>query len=353
MTTPARLAALVTALVLLVPGTALAESASITVTTSAGASDPVAFVPRIFTVSGTSTGAKYLFVKHRAAGGSPCAPSAYTDPGSSWTGFYNLAVNGAFSFPKAVTWDATGSWMFCFWLASDERGIVFPTSQTVGFRAPFGSMAGSVTPAVVRPDRAATFTITGTSEAPRYLFAKVRLASIGPCATTYDTDSGVSLISGENVDGSFTGRGVTIQPAPGQYLICAWLAGYSDDPRPIVVQPTTFPVQASPPVLSSASVLNCATRTSLRSFRADTVRSVCMRYRFSTPPYAGQRLLVSYVTPARKTYKTVAAKWPTGGAKAGITPALLARAYKHRRGTWRAILRIAGKQVKVTTFRVT
>jgi hypothetical protein len=333
-------------------GSAMAD-ASIAITTADGRSDPVAFIPRIFTVSGTASGATRLFVKHRALGGASCAPSPYLDPGSSWTGFYNLPVSGAFSFPKAITWDAAGSWMFCFWMGSDERAIATPVAQTVIFRLPTGSMTASVAPALIRPNQRAQVTVTGASEAARYLYAKVRPAGTGPCAAAYDVDAGESVISGENVSGAFLGDGFTVQPSPGQYLVCAWLAGSSYDPTPIAIQSTTFDVVAKPPVLSSATVLECSTKRKLRTFRARTVRSVCMRYRFSTPPYAGQRVLVSYVTPKHKVYKTVSSKWPTGGARVAITPSLQARGYKHRRGTWHAILRIAGKQIRSTAFRVT
>jgi hypothetical protein len=214
-------------------------------------------------------------------------------------------------------------------------------------------MAASVAPLLIRPNQRARVTVTGTSEAPRDLYAKVRPVGTGPCATSYDLDAGQSVISGENVNGTFMGDAITVQPTPGQYLVCAWLTGSSYDPTPIAIQSTTFDVVAKPPVLSSAAVINCSTKRLLRRFRAGSVRSVCLRYRFSTPPYAGQRILVSYVTPNHKTYKTVASKWPTGGAKTAITPSLLARGYKNRRGIWHAILRIAGKQVRSTAFRVT
>jgi hypothetical protein len=344
---------LVATVMLAVGAAAAMADASISVTTADGRSDPVAFIPRVFTVSGASSGPTYLFVKHRAIGGAPCAPTPYADSGSSWTGYYGLAVNGAFSFPKVITWDAAGSWMFCFWLGPDERAISTPIAQTVIFRLPTGAMSASVAPLLIRPNQRARVTVTGTSEAPRDLYAKVRRAGTGPCATSYDLDPGQSLISGENVNGAFMGDAITFQPAPGQYVVCAWMAGSSYDPTPIAIASTSFNVVAKPPVLSSATVINCSTKRTLRRFRAGSVKSVCMRYRFSTPPYAGQRVLVSYITPAHRTYKTVDSRWPTGGARVAITPSLRARGYKHRRGTWHAILRIAGKQVRSTSFRVT
>ena len=331
--------------------TALAD-ASISVTAADGSSDPVAFIPRIFTVSGTSSTATHLFVKHRALGGASCAPSPYLDPGSSWTGFYDLAVSGAFSFPKAITWDSSGSWMFCFWFGANERAISAPVEQTVIFRPPTGSMSATVSPLLIRPNQRLQVTVTGTSEAARNLYAKVRPVGTGPCAISFDLDAGQSLISGESVSGAFTGDAITFQPTPGRYIVCAWLAGPPSDPTPIAIQATSFAVTAKPPVVASVQPLNCSTRGVIRRFKAGDVRSVCIRYRFSTRPYPGQRLLVSYVTPARRTYKTVTARWPTGDTKTIIAPGLAARAYKHRRGTWRAILRLAGKQVKVVSFKV-
>jgi hypothetical protein len=329
-----------------------AAGESVSVTTADGRSDPVAFIPRIFTVSGTASGATRLFVKHRAVGGAECAPTPYLDPGSSWTGFYNLPVNGAFSFSKAITWDAAGSWMWCFWLGPDERVTSVASTQTVTFRLPTGSMTAGVVPTLIRPNQRLRVTVTGTSEAARNLYAKVRRAGTGPCAASYDLDPGQSLISGEGVSGAFTGDAITFEPTPGRYIVCAWLAGPPSDLTPIAMQATSFAVTAKPPVVAAVQPLNCSTRGVIRRFKATDVRSVCIRYRFSTRPYPGQRLLVSYVTPARKTYKTVTARWPTGDTKTIIAPGLAARAYKHRHGTWRAVLRLAGKEVKWTSFKV-
>jgi hypothetical protein len=333
---------------------ASASSASISVTTVDGQSDPVAWIPRVFTVSGTASTGQRLFVKHRAAGGAPCAPSAYSDPGSNWTGFYDLAVGSSFSVEKTITWDSVGEWTFCFWLAPDERAIVPAITQTVSFRGPTGSLTpASIAPALPRPDHGATITITGVSEAPRNLYAKVGVADGGPCALTYDAEPGEGLITGESVDGAFTGRAVAVESAPGQYQICFWLAGSTNDPLPVVIEQFTFAVQAAPAVLASATPVNCSTRRTARRFRAGAVKSLCMLYRFSHPPYPGEQLRVAYITPGGRTYKTVAARWPTGDARAVITPALPAKAYKHRRGVWRAVLKMGGKKVKSVGFRVT
>lgn len=331
---------------------ASADSASISVVTTAGQADPVAYVPRLFTVTGATTTGMYLYVKHRAAGGASCAPSAYSDPGSSWTGFYGLEVNGPFSFQKAVTWDSAGTWMFCFWLASDERTIATPITEAVTFRPPMVTMSATLTPAVPRPDQRARLTVPGLSEAPRTLFAKVRAADGATCAPNYDAALGQSLFSGENVDGAFTGQALTVQDTPGRYIICFWVAGSSFDPAPVQVQQMTFNVVQPRPVVSSVSTLNCPTRQSLHG-RIDPrkVHAICVRYQFSTPPGAGTRVAVSFVTPRRSTYKSVTVTWPRG-ATTMTSKALPARAYLHRRGTWYAVLRVDGAWVRTKAVHV-
>jgi hypothetical protein len=341
-----------TATLLVVATTASADSASMTVITTGGQPDPVAYVPRLFTVSGDTTTSKNLYVKHRAAGGAACAPSAYTDPGSSWTGFYGLPVDGTFSFQRAVTWDSAGTWMFCFWLASDEREIASPISQAVTFRPPTVTMAPTLSPPVPRPGQRANLTVPGVSEAPRTLFAKVRPTDGSTCAPSYDAAVGQSVFSGENVDGAFTGQAITVQNAPGRYRICFWLAGSAFDPTPVQVQSLTYDVVQPRPVVSSVSTLNCQTRQSLHGrILAQKVHAICMRYRFSTPPGAGARVAVSFVTPRRRTYKTVSVAWPSGAMTTTTRP-LPGGAYAHRPGTWHAVLRVDGAWIMSRSFRV-
>lgn len=333
---------------------ALAASPSITVTTTVGQSDPVAWIPRLFTVSGSAPTSERLYVKHRAAGGAPCAPSPYTDTGSAWTGFYDLPVSGSFSFQKVITWDAIGNWMFCFWLAPDQETISTPTAQIVSFRMPTGSFApATISPLLLRPDVDATITITGVSEAPRFLFAKVKPADAQPCALTYDAEQGEPLINGEMAEGAFTGRRVMNQESAGTFQICFWLTGATNDPLPIAIEKFTYTVQRAGPLLSSATPIDCSTRRAAHRFRAAAVKSLCVLYRFSRSPSKGEKLRVAYVTPAGRTYKTVTAIWPTGGARAVIAPGLAARAYKNRRGLWHAVLKMGGKTVKSVGFRVT
>lgn len=345
-------ASLIAAAALLVSASA-AAAAPVSVTTATGQSDPVAYIPRVFTVSGTGPPGSAIYMKQRPAGGAGCAPTAYADPGRLSTGFYGLPVDGAFSFQRVWTWDAPGDWMFCIWVATGEMTITPAISQTVTFRTPAGRIATSISPRTPQVGQRAEVTVAGATEAPRRLWLKIRPASGGECAPNYDADAGQSLIDGWDADGTFHAERYTWPSDPGEYIVCSWLAGSSYDPWPIAgPQAMTFNVKRRPPVVASAAALNCPKRSPITRFHAGHVKSVCARYRFSTPPAAGTKLTVSYVAPTGRTYKTVTSKWPSGAASALTAAPLAARAYRHRRGRWQAILRVAGQRVKTASFRV-
>jgi hypothetical protein len=90
-----------------------------------------------------------------------------------------------------------------------------------------------VWPAIPRPGKSATLTVTGASEAPMQAYAKIRAAGGAPCAPTYNADSGDSLLDGTDVNGAFSLTADVTRGDPGSYLICLWLASSSDDPAPI------------------------------------------------------------------------------------------------------------------------
>jgi|GEM_PF-2290251 len=230
---------------------ALADTASISFTDAAGASDPVVGVGRTFTVAGNSAVSKELYVRFRPAGGAPCAPSASSDAGSndwgSFSGdsFTGASVNGDFIRRKTGVWHTPGSFMFCIWLASSSSAPVTPITQVVTFRSPTGTISGSVAPVTPLAGQVATVTVTGSSEAPKYVYASIRPAGGAPCATSYSADSGQSLMNGRSVNGAFTEQATTTQSTAGSYLICLWLADSSSDGAPVAgPQPATFTVIA-------------------------------------------------------------------------------------------------------------
>lgn len=241
---------------------AFADSASISVTNTAGQSDPAALVPRVFTISGDASVPEEVFVKYRATGGAPCAPSAESDTGSKlsegqdegeWDFAYGDEVNGAFSLQQVYNWSPPGAFVFCIWLAPRESDqgaatITKPIEQTIAFRAPTGTITGSVSPASPRPGERATLTVSGTSESPEAVFAKIRKAGGAPCARTYAGDTGESLISDASVNGSFSVQATTTQAAAGTYVICLWLANSENDTSPVAgPQAISFTVGSPPP----------------------------------------------------------------------------------------------------------
>jgi hypothetical protein len=349
------LVALATSAVLLAGAEgALAASASIAVTTADGRPDPAAYLPRVFTISGSADISERLFVKHRATGGGGCGPSALTDSGE-WldASVYGAPVSGPFTFQRALTFKRPGTWMFCFWLAPDETTITTPISQVITFRSSAGTIGASLRPTTPRPGQRAYVTVSGQSEAPRRVYAKVRAANGVPGAPSYDADPGEFMIDGWSVDGAYTINANTTQSAPGRYVVCMWLAGSSDDTLPAAgpVQ-QLFDVAPPPAAVSSVATLNCKSRKAIGRVQRGKVKSVCVRYRFSRAPLAGARVQASYMTPANRTYTTVTSTWPGGKARTLTTASLPGRAYKHRRGTWRVVLRVAGVQVKRSSFRV-
>ena len=168
-----------------------ADSASISVMPPpAGSSDAVAVhVPRVFTVAGTATAAKYLYVKHRAARRRRAARrAAYTDRGNVPDAASTARqVNGPFSFQSGPsTWD-TARHLDVLLLArlrrahrsrprsSRQSPSVEPAGHDRGRRLPRVPAARASEPRL---------TVPGISRVRRgRLYAKIRCGRDGPpCA---------------------------------------------------------------------------------------------------------------------------------------------------------------------------
>jgi hypothetical protein len=203
----------------------------------------------VFTLSGTSAVPTKVWAKYRPAGGAPCAPSPYTDSGQQLYSFYGTSVNGAFSLPTAETWRSAGTYVFCIWLGTQSESVSTPFTQAITFRAATGTITATVNPITPRVDEPAAITVTGASEAPAKVFAKVRPAGGAGCAPTYLADSGTELLYGTSVDGAFSLSATTKQSTAGSYLLCLWLATSSEDPAPIAgPQPQRFDVVGPAPL---------------------------------------------------------------------------------------------------------
>jgi hypothetical protein len=250
----AGLGSAIVALLCVLAQPAAADTAALSFLDAAGKSDPVADVGRTLTLVGNTSVSKRVYIRARANGGAPCAPSASSDSGSPSAGNFDgptindSIVNGDFKFQKTGSWPDAGTVLFCIWLADSESASTTPISQIITFRNPTGVISGTVNPAQVQIDQTATVTITGSTEAPERVYATVRAAGGAPCATSYDADSGRSLVSGTNVNGAFSVQATTTQNTAGDYVICMWLAESSSSGTPIAgPQPATFSVLAPPP----------------------------------------------------------------------------------------------------------
>lgn len=207
---------------------ALGDSASISVTNTAGVSDPAAHVPRVFTVSGVSAAPSRLWVKYRAPGGAECAADAREDSGSILEGndfaWWSEEVNGDFSVAHVLTWPTPGQTMFCIWIASEEEEISKPFTQVINFRSPGGTVTASISPSMPLPGQQATITVSGSSEAAAELFATVKRAGGGvSCSPDEESDTGEGVLSAQ-VNGSFSQQAQYTQQTAGTYLLCVWLA---------------------------------------------------------------------------------------------------------------------------------
>jgi hypothetical protein len=279
-------------------GSAFADSASLSVTNTAGQSDPAAGLPRVFTLSGNVAAPTDVFVKYRGPGGAPCAPNAESDTGAyldgelSWDStFYGASVEGDYAIHEVIAWHAPGPVVFCIWIASSEKEITQPITQTIDFRSPGGTITASIDPVVPQPNQQATVTVTGASEAPESVYAKLRPAGGAPCAPTYEADSGQGLIEGTQVNGSYSTQAQTPSLKAGQYLICLWLAG-SPNETPAIAgpQPETFTVGTPappppPPAPPPCLVPRVGSALSLAAVKRRLVANRCsvgrVRYAFS------------------------------------------------------------------------
>ncbi len=228
---------------------ALADSATISVTNTAGASDPAAKLPRVFTLSGVSAAQNEIFVKYRAPGGAPCAPSARSDTGqylenesefddNVWDG---EEVNGDFNLSFVDSWPTVGPSMFCIWIGENESAITPPITQVVSFRAPSGTVSAVITPSRPAPNELATITAGGASEAPAEVDATVKTGGGGaPCAPTPTSDSGENVLY-SNVNGAFSVQSTFKEETPGTYELCVWLVNSREASPPALAGPVSIP----------------------------------------------------------------------------------------------------------------
>lgn len=257
---------------------AAADSASIDFLDSAGRSDPVEDIGRTYVIAGSSSSPKRIYVKVRPPGGAPCAPSANTDSGdlirgpsySGDTRWYGTSVNGAFRLTFNNKWPFSGTFMFCTWIADSQAAGATPITQYVTFRSPTGNVSATFAPQRPLRGQLTTFTLTGASEAPKSLYAKLRGAGGAPCAPSYSVDTGKSVLSDYEVNGAF-GATLRVRPRVARtYLLCVWLADSDVDTTP-VSGPRSFTFVSRPPCV----VPKVPRRMTLKGARKALKRARC------------------------------------------------------------------------------
>jgi hypothetical protein len=318
------LVALAAALLLILaaaPG-ARADSAAISVLDTAGQSDPAAGLPRTFHVSGVTAAPEEIFVKYRNPGGAACAPSAYSDSGSTvrpyYDDFWDDDVNGSFDLDDVVTWGSPGTYMFCVWIADDQYDAVQPITQMITFRSPTGTISATLSPPNPAPGTAAAITIAGVSEASEAVYATVHTAGI-PCAQTFDADddlTGSSRIDyGTAVNGAYSIADSVQEDTAGGYTLCLWLADSSSDATPVAgPQPIPFTVGTpAPPVTAPAPAATkktaSATCTKARKARTKWTKTVqkTKRSLLKTHRHATRVKLTKRLKAERRKLKTATA----------------------------------------------
>ncbi len=259
--------------------TALGDRSVITNLDAAGRDDPVALVPRTFTVVANTSVKKRVLIKYRAVGGAPCAPSANSDSGTwalQWP--YYFEINGDKTTGEVKTWSTTGPLMFCTWLADNGSSVATPITQTITFRSPTSTIDASQSPS---PATAGADFIIGaslTTEAPARFYATLANPGVA-CAGTFGSDSGSELTDGTEVNGTASFQWKVNRPA-GTYMLCTWLAKSASDTAPIARQ--SFPISVvappappppPPPPAKAATAVGVAFPSSIRLRRLVAIRA--------------------------------------------------------------------------------
>lgn len=137
----------------------------------------------------TDVPAARLYIKTRATGGPPCAPSPRTDPGTTLSGFDGYGGDssvGAISpgdrtQAQIITFQEPGSFQFCGWLYQDAGTfgtdvLIASTSGTFTVASPVGAITGVAVPLSVVQNRPFVVDVSGQAEVTRRLYTAWRPA---------------------------------------------------------------------------------------------------------------------------------------------------------------------------------
>jgi hypothetical protein len=203
-------------------------------------------VPFMITATGAGSADSSVFATIKPAGPLGCGATYSTDPGGSDV-MFSKDAEGSYAVSGTAEVDEPGTYLICAWVQqwSSDSTAIAATSLMVDVRSARSSLVIHGRSSIRRRHTAA-FDFSGAAELDRYVMAKVKRAGSRGCGSSYDTDSGQSILWSDRVQGYFH-----VRKAPdryylqhrGRYLICAWVQESWDDLAPEAVASFRFRVR--------------------------------------------------------------------------------------------------------------
>jgi hypothetical protein len=229
------------ALCLAAPAAAQADTIALGV-----APDRLEEVPFMVTATGAGAEDHNVYATIKPAGPTGCGATYSTDADGSDV-MFGQEANGAYSVAGTADVEDPGRYLICAWVQeySSDPSAFAATSMLVDVRSARSSVFihGKKT---IRRGRTRAFDFSGATELDRYVFAKVKRTGSRGCGSSWDTDSGESVLWSDRVQGYYHVRkspwNFDIQRR-GRYLLCAWVQEGSGDLFPEAVASFRFRVR--------------------------------------------------------------------------------------------------------------
>jgi hypothetical protein len=207
---------------------ATANAHSITPAITLPASPPVEDSGFAIGFTGNTTslpdGYGYLYARIRPAGGTPCAPTYDTDPGTRLLSIEQ--VTGNFSNVATYTPPAAADYLVCAWIEDRFTSDSGPPASAVVTVRPAILQIATVAPSRVNVGVPFAVTVNYRSEVPRFLtvlVARATSCSVSSEAFRGTTTGAVEVADDLAASGSGTTSGTVRLDTPGLYLVCGYL----------------------------------------------------------------------------------------------------------------------------------
>jgi hypothetical protein len=206
-----------------------------------------------------------LYLKYRATGGPPCAPTPSTDPALLSLGeIYGVTMPvGDITTTRTQTFAGAGTYQVCGWLVDRSQNpdlVVATTTGTFSVASPVGAITGVAAPTTIYPGRPFVVSVSGHAEVARRLYSAWRRIGGPSCATSPPLEPSSSLPDARGIARETDVLGAFSHPIrltlerPGRYRFCSWIVKDSGDLSPLGVNETVLNVHRSKPKIISAKV---------------------------------------------------------------------------------------------------